>query len=102
MGRGVDIASFQTMTLTRAPAETLPVPEALSEIVREHPEDLGLPEGISKRRALGELLLKGARAAAFERREMERQAFYAQLQDDPESREAAEGAYAEARADGLI
>lgn len=102
MGRGIDIVGLQAMTLVRAPAESLPVPPELSELVREHPEDLGLPAGMSKRQALGELLMKGARAAVFETREREREDFYARLEQDEESREAAEEAYAEARADGLI
>lgn len=102
MGRGSDITSLQTLTLSKAPSETVPVPEELADIVTERPEDLGLPTGISKRRGLGELLVKGARTAVFEKREQEREGLYARLREDEESQEAAEEAYAEARADGLL
>ena len=81
---------------------SVPTPEGLLKILVEHPERLGLPQGLSQRQALARLLVRGARQALFEQRERERQEMYERLHSDGEWQQAARDAHAEAREDAVV
>jgi hypothetical protein len=86
----------------RTSRETVPVPEDLSREIEEHPQGFGLPEGLSRGRALAKLLLLGAQVARENVREHQRSQVYAALTKDSEYLESAREADAEAFADGHL
>ena len=99
-GMGVDeLADLET---PKTKAVSVPTPEGLLKALAEHPEQLGLPQGLSQRQALARLLVRGARQALFEQRERERQEMYVRLHSDGEWQQAAREAHAEAREDELV
>lgn len=78
------------------------VPESLVVAVERNPAAFGLAPGLSKRKALRILILRGAQAAQFEQREQAREAVYDQLHSDPEWRENLALSTAGALEDGLL
>ncbi len=96
----MDLLELNALSLEGAKGATLPVPDALMETVSAHPEEFGLPQGISRRKGLALLLLRGARDAQFEHRAREREDVYRRLHADPEWQQAADEAYAEVREGG--
>jgi hypothetical protein len=98
----VDSPAFPTVEAPRTNRETVPVPEDLSREVEQYPREFGLPEGLSRGRALAKLLVLGARVARENVREHQRAEVYAALTKDPEYLESAREADAEAFADGHL
>jgi hypothetical protein len=94
--------AFLTAEAPRTSRETVPVPEDLSREIEEHPQEFGLPEGLSRGRALARLLLLGARVAHENVRARQRAQMYAALTKSPEYLESAREADAEAFADGHL
>jgi hypothetical protein len=98
----MDLIELNSLSLDGARTQSLPVPDALLKAIEAAPEQFGLAKGLSRRRALAVLLLRGAKDARFEQRDREREAMYRRIQQNPESQAAAAEAYAEARLDGLF
>jgi hypothetical protein len=78
------------------------VPRRLAGEVVEHPEEFGLADGLSKARALAQLLQLGAGVARENVREARRANAYAALRSDPEYIEATREADHEAFLDGRL
>ncbi|MEJ7797971.1 MAG: hypothetical protein WKF42_05685 [Solirubrobacteraceae bacterium] len=98
----MDLLELNGLTTDRdAQTTSIPVPKALAAALAEDPQQFGLPAGVSKRQALGLLVLKGARAGAYDKQEASMEETYRRLYDDPEWQAAAGEARAEAREDGL-
>jgi hypothetical protein len=81
---------------------TIPVEEALRQRVKAHPEEFGLPPGVSEARVFAKFVEVGARVLAEGRREEERSRLYAEWADDPERRQAVREATELAIEDGLL
>lgn len=89
-------------TLAKAETVTVPVPKELLTAVQSEPESLGLPAGVSRRKGLALLLLKGASTGIAERRDADREVYYTALADDGERRAEAEVVAAELVEDGIL
>ena len=98
----MNLETLDATTLQKAPTVTVAVPEDLLQAVRNEPESLGLPAGVSRRKGLSLLLIKGASAGIAERRDAEREAYYASLADDPERHAAAAAVAVELVEDGTL
>lgn len=102
MSQPFEMPSLQSLTETQTRTESVPVPPELSEMVKDHPEMLGLPVGISKRQGLATLMMRGYQTVAFEAREKQRDEMYDALERDPESRAAVESGISESRRNGFF
>jgi hypothetical protein len=96
---GMELHEIDALSLEGARAHTVPVPESLDRDITAHPEEYGLPEGISARRARAMLLLQGARAAKLAQREAAREETYRRMAADPEWRQARDESRVEAEQD---
>ena len=81
--------------------ESVSVPQDLSEILAQMPEMLGFEPGVSKRKMMGLLMVRGFEASVFAKREDERKLMYEALAKDPE-RDSAEDSYQQALASGRL
>jgi hypothetical protein len=81
---------------------TVPVRQALRKRVREHPEEFGLPPGLSETRAFANLIEVGARVLFEERRDLERAVLYAEWADDLGRRESVRKGMEIAIRDGVL
>lgn len=95
----MELHELDALTLERAAAQSVPVPEPLDRDIVEHPEDYGLPRGISARRARAMLLMQGARAAKLAQREAAREEMYRRMAADREWQQAREETAAEVAED---
>lgn len=93
---GMELHEIEILTLDGARGQTVPVPESLDRDIVAHPEEYGLPTGISARKARAMLLLQGARAAKLAQREAARERTYRRMVADPEWQQAREESRAEA------
>jgi hypothetical protein len=92
----MELYEIEALTLDGAKGHTVPVPDELDRDIAEHPEDYGLPQGTSARRARALLLMQGARAAKLAQREAAREEMYQRMAADPEWQQARAESRAEA------
>lgn len=98
----MDLNDLKSLTADRdAQTTSVPVPKSLMIAITENPRQFGLADGISKRQALSQLLIRGARVGAYREQEAALEASYRRMYADPEWQSAATEARAEAREDGL-
>jgi hypothetical protein len=84
----MELHEIEALTLAGAKAHTVPVPDELDRDITEHPEEYGLPQGTSARRARALLLMQGARAAKLAQREAAREEMYRRMAADREWQQA--------------
>ena len=98
----MDFIELNGLTLDRDVQTTsIPVPKSLMDAIAANPRQFGLADGISKRQALAQLVIKGALVGAYREQEAALEASYRQMHADPEWRSAADEARAEALEDGV-
>lgn len=81
---------------------SVPVPADILWLLDEHPAELGLPSGASRRKLLAALLEKGARTAAAEWRQEARERYYSSLAVDEERAAVAAAVGNELAEDGIL
>lgn len=97
-----ELLELEVPTTAHTATVSVPVPADILWLLDEHPAELGLPSGASRRKQLAALLEKGARAGAAERRQEARERYYASLAADEERAAVAAVVGAELAEDGIL